>query len=105
MKLNSKWSDTCSMELYLNSILANVFCINIQYVIPLFSGQTNLLLSMPAQTICRNVLNAYMWDGHKPGKHEKPGERRQFDKLSKSQVKNLGKFEFLYKNLENSGKI
>ena len=69
--------------------------------------------------------------GHKPGKHEKPGKLREFEKLSKSQGKlrefqklsksqgelkefeklskisgkTQGNFEFLQKNLENSGKM
>ena len=32
--------------------------------------------------------------GHKPGKHEKPGKLRKFEKLLKSR-ENSGKFEFL----------
>ena len=40
---------------------------------------------------------------HKRGKHGKPVKRREFEKLSESQG-NSGKFNFFWKNLENSGK-
>ena len=47
-----------------------------------------------------------MQRGHKPGKHGKPGMENSGNlKTYQNLTGNSGKFEFLWKNLENSGKM